>query len=270
MQVDTRVLQKHLLLMLKQFHEVCVANNLTYFIVGGTLLGAVRHKGFIPWDDDIDVAMPRDDYNKLKENYERLLPTGLEVKYYENTSKSPMHYMKLIDSNTTLIENEYRNYYEGVYIDVFPIDGTTGVKKEITKRKRKAQIYSSLILNQCYTDGRYGIRKIYGYFAKIFDINKLHNKLEDVITKIPYDSSDIVGSFLGSYGMREFVPKDYFGEPVKYKFEDSEFFGPEKYDAYLKAIYGDYMKLPPVEKQINKHQYYYVSLNESYKKYHDE
>lgn len=115
MQIETKELQGKLLSMLKQFHEVCVNNNLVYYMAAGTLLGAVRHKGFIPWDDDADVVMPREDYSSFKQIASRILPENLEIKFYENEQSSPMHYMKLIDKNTTLIENKYRNYYEGVY-----------------------------------------------------------------------------------------------------------------------------------------------------------
>ena len=267
MQIATKTLQAKLLSMLKQFHDVCVENGLTYYMVGGTLLGAVRHQGFIPWDDDVDVAMPRADYNKLKVKASSLLPINLEIKFYENTPNSPMHYVKLIDKGTTLIENKYRNYYEGVYIDVFPLDGAPSNLSLLKKTQRKAGRYQSLIMNHCYTDGRSGIRKIYGLFAKMLDLNKLHNNLEKHLSKYSFDTSELVGNYLGSYGIREFVPKEYFGSPRLYAFEDAQLYGPENYDAYLKNIYGDYMKLPPEEKRINTHQYYYVDLNIPYQEY---
>lgn len=267
MQIEIKALQAKLLSMLKQFHEVCAENDLTYYMAGGTLLGAVRHKGFIPWDDDVDVLMPRDDYNSFKQLAYKILPDNLEIKFYENQKKSPMHYMKLIDKNTTLIENQYRNYFEGVYIDIFPLDGAPSDEEELVRKHKAVGRYISLILNQCYTDGRHGLRRIYGYMAKCFDINNLHNKVEQIITEHPYGSSDTVGNYLGAYGIREFVPKHYFGSPMKYQFEDTELYGPEKSDAYLRAIYGDYMQLPPVEKRINTHQYYFVDLDLPYRNY---
>lgn len=267
MQIETKTLQDKLLSMLKQFHDVCIANELTYYMVGGTLLGAIRHQGFIPWDDDVDVAMPREDYIKFKKLADCILPENLEIKFYENTNNSPMHYVKLIDKGTTLIENKYRNYFEGVYIDVFPLDGTPTSSSEIKRVQKKVRKYQSLILNHCYTDGRKGLRKIYGYYAQMLDLNKLHNNLERLLSKYSYSSSEVVGNYLGSYGVREFVPKKYFGQPKLYDFEDAKLFGPEDYDAYLRNIYGDYMKLPPKEKQINTHQYYYVSLDIPYRDY---
>lgn len=270
MQVETRELQNHLLSMVKQFHEICVENNLVYYIVGGTLLGAVRHHGFIPWDDDIDVAMPREDYNLLKSISNQIFPEYLEIKFYENTPNSPIHFVKLVDNRTTLIENGYRDYYEGVYIDIFPIDGAPNKASKIKKQQILARIYTSLILNHCYTDGRQGLRKAYGFFAKLLNMDKLHYSLEKTITQFPYESSEVVGNYLGAYGIREFIPKKCFGTPKTYKFEDTELYGPEDYHYYLTSIYGDYMQLPPVDKRVNTHQYYYVSLNKSYKEYQNE
>lgn len=267
MQYEVRTLQNKLLIMLKQFHKVCVANNLVYYLAGGTMIGAVRHQGFIPWDDDVDVVMPRNDYEKFKKNASTILPANLEIKFYENTKNSPMHYIKLIDKNTTLIENKYRNYFEGVYIDVFPLDGAPELLFNRKKIQRKANIYISLILNHCYTNGRDGIRQIYGYIARTFDLSWLHLKLEKIITQFPYESSKYVGNYLGSYGEKEFVPKECFGKPILYCFEDTEFYGPQNYDLYLSSIYGDYMQLPPVNQRINTHQYFFIDLDKPYREY---
>lgn len=154
-----------------------------------------------------------------------------------------------------------------VYIDVFPLDGVPSDKNILIRKQKVVRRYISLILNHCYTDGRHGLRKIYGYVARCFDLARLHAELEKLITEYPYESSKIVGNYLGSYGIREFVPKSYFGKTIKYQFEDTELYGPEDYDAYLKAIYGEYMQLPSVEKRINPHQYYFVDLNLPYRNY---
>ena len=269
MQIDTRVLQTRLLYMLKQFHKVCVDNELTYFLTYGTMLGAIRHSGFIPWDD-VDIVMPREDYNRFKSNSVHMLPDNLEIMFYENRNNSPMHYIKLIDNRTTLIEDKYRDYYEGVYIDVFPLDGVPEKKTQIKIKQKKTHMYQSLIVNHCYTDGRKGIRKLYGQLAKRFDLERLHKKLEKELTQYAYSSSNIVGSYLGAYGIREFVPKEIMGIPAKYTFEDAEFYGLEDYDSYLRCLYGDYMELPPIDKRNNKHQYFYVNLDKPYREYQSE
>ena len=116
-------LQNRLLIMLKWFHEFCVEHNLRYFALGGTLLGAIRHKGFIPWDDDIDVGMPRADYNKLME-----LSDQIQSPYVLETPQSPAKdfiyaYCKLFNTDTTLIEKRKKNMKRVIYIDIFPLDG---------------------------------------------------------------------------------------------------------------------------------------------------
>ena len=110
MEIETRDLQLALLNMMKSFHEVCQENNITYYMLGGTCLGAIRHSGFIPWDDDMDVGIPRKDYEKLCRIAKDILPSNLALRYYTNTANSPFHFVKLINTNTTLIENNYRNY----------------------------------------------------------------------------------------------------------------------------------------------------------------
>ena len=121
MDIDVVELHSRLLNMAKSFHKFCQENGLNYYILGGTCLGARRHKGFIPWDDDMDIGMPRKDYEKLIE-LQTSLPYYLELRYYENTPNSPMHFIKLIDNRRTLIEPRYNDYVEGLYIAIFTLD----------------------------------------------------------------------------------------------------------------------------------------------------
>ena len=114
MNIEAEVLHNRLLSMMKSFHNFCEDNNIRYYMIGGTALGAIRHKGFIPWDDDVDIGVPRPDYEKLL-TLESQLPKGLEFLYYKNTSESPVHYVKLVDSNTTLIERFYLNLSLSIY-----------------------------------------------------------------------------------------------------------------------------------------------------------
>ena len=130
--IDIDTLHNKLFRLLGIFHRFCESNNLNYYAIGGTALGMKRHKGFIPWDDDVDIGMPRADYDKFVFLANRL-PADTEIKFYANTSDYPHHALKLIDKTTTLIENDYQNIIGGLYLDIFPLDGGILSKKD---RKR--------------------------------------------------------------------------------------------------------------------------------------
>ena len=134
---DIRPLQLHLQENLKVLDEVFRSHGLRYFLVSGTMLGAVRHKGFIPWDDDVDLGMPRDDYERLIANSKEWLPDYLEFICAEKDSNYPLPFGKIQDSRTTLIEKTYRDYVGGVYIDIFPLDGVSSSKVKRTCHFKK-------------------------------------------------------------------------------------------------------------------------------------
>ena len=260
-------LHTKLLDMAKCLHSICVENNINYYMLGGTMLGAVRHQGFIPWDDDMDFGMPRMDYERFIELSNRILPEYYELKYYKNTDNSPMHYIKLIDNRTTLIEDAYRDYIEGLYIDVFPLDGA-GEGSLIDRIRMKRIIFLQvLIMNHCTTREKRGIKKIVKSYAKFRDLNKLHDLINRNMTKKSLSDSTLIANYLGAWGEKEIMPKEIMGKPTLYKFEDTELYGSENADDYLKKLYGNYMSLPPKEKQVFKHNYYYLNYDLPYRKY---
>mgnify|MGYP000796775772 CR=1 FL=1 len=120
---DIRPLQLRILKNLLAIDKVCKEHNLRYYIMAGTMLGAVRHKGFIPWDDDLDIGMPRADYDLLMTNAKEWLPEPYEAVCAENDKEYPLPFAKIQDADTTLIERMHLKYLGGVYIDVFPLDG---------------------------------------------------------------------------------------------------------------------------------------------------
>ena len=137
-------LQIKLLSMLDTFHKICIENNLSYYVVGGTALGAIRHKGFIPWDDDIDVGMPRDDYEKFKNLAKTLYLSEYE---FEFSGKKDFTYTygKMYDTTTTLIENNRYRICRGIFIDIFPIDGLGNDYEEGLKHLRHVRKIKNLI-----------------------------------------------------------------------------------------------------------------------------
>ncbi len=120
---DIRPLQLRLLDILMAIDAMCRKYNLKYYLVDGSLIGAVREKGFIPWDDDMDICMPREDYEKLIAHSWEWLPAPYEFVCFENDPEYPLHFGKVQDASTTLIERPHLYYLGGVYVDVFPIDG---------------------------------------------------------------------------------------------------------------------------------------------------
>lgn len=259
---DIEKVQAHLLTMMSEFHSICVENNLKYYIVGGTCIGALRHKGFIPWDDDVDIAMPRDDYDKLSKLSWGKISNKLEIKYYKNTDGSPIHYIKVVDKTTTLIEERYHNYVEGLYLDIFPLDG---INENDSKRPKKIWMLHSMIMRHCSTAKRdRGGKTI---ISKMIPVSWMHHILEKEMRKIPYNKSEYVVNFLGAYGKKEIVQKRLFGLPKLYEFQGNVFYGPEDADSYLNKIYGDYMELPPIEKRIFKHNYFHIDLLSPYREW---
>ena len=153
MTVDMEALHARLLEMMKEFHRVCVENGIRYYLVGGTALGARRHGGFIPWDDDMEVCVPREDYERLKRIAGLVFPEYLELMDYSAQPNRPMHFLKLIDARTTLIERSFRNCVEGVYIDIFPLDGALNPKCMAEKlRLLRVRFYKAVCMYHCTTD----------------------------------------------------------------------------------------------------------------------
>lgn len=263
-------LQQRLLEMLKWFHTFCIDNNLRYYALGGTLLGAVRHNGFIPWDDDIDVGMPREDYNKLielmkKENSRYILEAPLQNKDYV------YGFCKIFDTTTTLIENNRYKTRRGIYIDIFPLDGAGDTKEEAVSilhrqsRKRsfiwaqicpinsKRSLFKNLIAacSRLIPPFIYGWRKATKQWIKDCELRA-------------YDENIMVCNMFGNWGEHEISEREWFGVPKLYKFENLAIFGPSDADKYLTAMYGDYLQLPPKEKQISHHDFIFMDLNKSY------
>lgn len=249
--------------MLLAFHEYCASNGLQYSLCGGSLLGAVRHKGFIPWDDDIDVFMPRPDYERL-----RSLCGGecLKENYYlldwrnpkQNSEKSFMYYpfLKLMDLNTEVYATDFsRKYYCGIWIDIFPIDGLPASEKETARIYRRSwfwrQIFSLHYCGKINAKGK--IQKLLKTLvlpvARLLCGRKLCEKLDFLSQKYDYAIAPFIGGVINGYGPQEKISKIDI-EPMKIDFEGHEVWGISGYDIYLTNLYHDYMQLPPEEKRI--------------------
>ena len=265
---STTLLKVMLKDMLKWFHDFCIANNLKYYLSSGTMLGAARHQGFIPWDDDIDVMMPRDDIRRLEE-----LLSGKGGRYIletPNTSAQDFFYTfpKIYDTGTTLIENTKYKIKRGIYIDIFPLDGMGNTKVEAEQHLENIRKKFKLLL--CKTCGFRIGRDLHKNLAvalfRCIPLNekKLLKKVISLCEKFNYNECELSGNPVGAYGMREIMPNEIYGTPTIYKFEDIEVFGVEKYDEYLTSLYGDWRKLPPEDKRVSHHDYILLDLEKSY------
>lgn len=262
-------MHEYLLRMAKDFHEVCARNGLTYYLIGGTFLGAVRHGGFIPWDDDMDVGMPRRSYEQLRRLGSSVLPSHLVLLDSGYGNKKTDHlYMKLCNRNTTLVEDVNERRLEGLYIDIFPLDGAYNHFVGSRLQYYRARFYVLAIwLNA--SDRLRGnlIKRLAQWILRLFPNQAIHRRASEMLARVEFDDCTCVANFLGAWGTREIMKREYFGKPTLYGFEDSIFYGPEQADSYLHTLYGDYMRLPPPEKRRSHHTYGYVNLELGYEEY---
>ncbi len=263
-------IHKRLLEIMKGLHQVCTENHITYYMVGGTALGARRHQGFIPWDDDVDVGMPRPDYERFAALSRDKFPNFLELRWYQNTEDSPFQFIKLVDNRTTLIETLYANYVEGLYIDVFPLDGTGEDRFFEKMRRKKIWALHGMIIHRCSTQfPNAPLKRVAVKLIKKMNLDRMHERLEKELLSSDYGLCPKTANFLGAWKDREVMEKRVFGKPVLYKFEDTEFYGPQEMDEYLTNLYGDFMTPPPPEKRVFRHNYPFLDFEVPFREYEE-
>ncbi len=267
---NLELMQNKLLEMMKWFHNYCVEHHIPYYMIGGTMLGAVRHKGFIPWDDDIDVGIPRKAYIRLvKEFYDKNGHYVLESPLSKD-KKFSYPFAKLYDTRTLLIENTPYKLKRGIYIDVFPLDFISDTQEGCIKEINRITSLHKVVIakNLTYKKDRVlknkiAISLIHNFPERIMPINYLCRALD----KFGYDhckyNYSYGGNLYGQWGAKELMHKSIMGKPTLYKFQDSAFYGVEKYDEYLTNLYGNWRELPPEDKRITHHDYY-LDMNKSY------
>lgn len=254
--IDLQEIKKIELNMLLEFKSICEKYKLRYYLCGGTLLGAIRHKGFIPWDDDIDILMPRPDFNILMDMTDIDLPSSIKITKWKNYS-SPYPFIKIVDLRTCISEKyKAKDTLNYIWIDIFPIDGNPESKFKNFFFYKKIKLLKRLLLisisdtSKGTTRIRNVIKKIIYPFATKLGSHDLCRIMDRESSKYPFESSKYIGGVLWGYGPQERLSKEDFLKSTTVVFEGHEFPAPSNYDTYLHNLYGDYMKLPPVEKRV--------------------
>lgn len=263
MELINRNVQKQLLVAtLDIIDDFCRKNNISYYLLGGTLIGAVRHKGFIPWDDDIDICMLRNDYNRFIHEFSD--SSGrYELLAFENDENWYLPTAKVIDTNTFLSEDVPGAKDIGLFVDIFPIDNCPGEYNTSCKFANSLNIYRQMLTykNLGYSKNRYRVKNAI--------LRVLHGVLKPVSKKwlveqitckaSKYCDGDDNCKFVGEltnmpYGCREIYEKEWFKQTVELEFEGRKYWAPVGYHNVLTMCFGDYMKLPPAEQQISHHE----------------
>lgn len=248
------------------FDRLCRENNLTYFLSGGTLLGAARHKGFIPWDDDIDVMMPRADYDKLI-NMKLDMPEHIKLFAPETDEKYFYPFAKMCDMR-------YKVYFEhhidersiGMYIDIFPIDGLPDnrlMSKLYFKKIKMYDILKNAALRSAFLEGEkfIFIKKLILPYARKKGANYYARKMNSCGRKHAFGKSGYAGvTMITHYGERERMETDVFFSGEVLDFKDIKAGVPKGWDTYLTRLYGNYMEMPPEDKRWTNHSNFTIEV----------
>lgn len=266
-------LQDSLYKMLIEFDKICTEHNLKYYISSGTLLGAIRHGGFIPWDDDIDIEMPRKDYETLINKFSEIMPKEYSLEYYKNTLGYYYTFIKIINTQTTAIRrnNDGSLRATGIYLDIFPIDGISNYYSIANFRRNKVKIYQLLIASAAggIKKGTGILRGMVVKLGKLFNAEKLQDRLNNYLKKRPFEMYKYVMAYTVYQCRPDYVwkTKDMYKEQIKLKFNDHYFNAPCLPKEYLIAEYGeDYMQLPPEDKR-RQHEFVHLDLSLPFKQF---
>lgn len=262
--LDTEEVKQIQLDILKGVDAWCRQNNLQYFLGYGTLLGAVRHKGYIPWDDDIDIVMLRPDYERFLKEFNRDRKDNLQALHASIDKDFPYEFAKVQDTRTKLVENTDIAYDIGINIDVFVMDAIDCDEKSLQRILRKGKIpkkvlsYKNMLGNGARR--RTGIKKLGVAVIKsvcnMIPIYWCTSTIDSIAKASNRDENTWVGNVCERwFKPSEIMQKEWYDHSVEIEFEGNRFQAPEKYDEVLTAWYGDYMQLPPEEERVTHHDY---------------
>jgi lipopolysaccharide cholinephosphotransferase len=252
--------------VLCSIRALCERHDIRYFIVGGTLLGAIRHGGFIPWDDDVDVAMPRDDYERFL-TLANELPTPVKLSHARLDDGQVYPFVQVYDDSTRVVMDYVAPYSRGAWVDVFPIDGMfeTPVLRKL--HWKAVRFLRSMTMNRTRSYYRRRVKPSarlkfigYGLLNRMISKRLLYRIYDRLVSLKPFGRASRVAIIYGRYHEREIVMRGVFESTASFQFEGQTFQGPARYHEYLESIYGNYMEFPPQEKRNSGHRFLEVSI----------
>lgn len=235
----------------KEFARICEKHKINYYMLGGTMLGAIRHKGFIPWDDDMDFGVPRSQYDYLLEVLKKELPDHIKCYTYRNNRANNNPFAKVTNITTHLDDKTVGMPIEkqlGVNIDIFPLDFCNKDDKKLKSIFRWIKFGQVVYI---YPPRKSAIKSFVKKCLQLVCPVR-HKSFLDWLNKkaASLEPGNYLGNVFGHWKSKEIIPIEWYGEKVKYEFEDTYFYGLKEYDKYLTQMYNNYMELPPVEKRI--------------------
>jgi len=263
--VALRDVQRRAFGVLEALAQFCDRHDLRYYLVGGTLLGALRHGGFIPWDDDIDIALPRPDYARLLALVGKL-PAGLKAIHPSLDPATPYPFLVVRDARSRLVIDYARPFDRGIGVDVFPLDAVPA------PGRRRDALFALIGLMRAWT-----MNKQQGYYphrvrtgrrlrfallslaSRIVPARRIFALYERLVSRGAREDGAL-GNLYGLYGRREIVDAGVFGEGRWVRFEGTRFRAPAEAERYLETVYGDYRRLPPLDQRHSGHRIRAVGL----------
>lgn len=258
--------------MLAWFHRFCAAHHLRYYILGGTMLGAVRHGGFIPWDDDIDVGMPLEDYLRFRQLMHDQ-PHNTYILETPDSNQPDFFYVfaKLYNVRTTLVENTRVPIRRGIYLDIFILAGVGDTRDDgiafFRPIKRRMQLLLAMttgirVERKWYKNA--GVLLLRCIPHRLLDPKDLLMDIQRRYSEKSFYGCKWIANFGGPYREREILPQTVFGDPTAYIFENMWVYGVSDYETYLTTLYGNWRQLPPVDKRKTHHDFLHLDLHKSY------
>lgn len=257
---DSHAIRDIQLEIMDDIHQFCSKHNLRYSLTGGTLIGAIRHQGYIPWDDDIDIMLPRPDYELFLKEYKSEDNYVIDLM---SSDKCVETFAKVCRKGTLMVDELGRGLW-GINVDIFPVDGfpADGTREHFDQLNRILNrlgvfcpFYKTMSKNRFLWLAKFIIKRIIHIYPHSF----LHLKKELTLKlkQYPFKSSALAALYCGGDGWREILPKEIFETYTDVTFEQRSYKAISGYDTYLSSVFGDYMQLPPVSERIPKHNYNY-------------